>query len=255
MQVRVLGCSTSELPNVNLSSFLVDNRILLDAGNILSALDENERLNIKNILVSHAHLDHIQDIPFFAESLLIAGKKLQITVTSIPQVTQALKDNIFNDVVWPDYTKIPAPEKPTIRFENVDAGKSFHIDDYKITAYKVNHTVPAVGYLIEDGAGKRLLYAGDTGPCTSIWNSLNNKRIHGLIIEVSFPDKEMELAIKTRHLTPALLMSELRKMEHLPDNIFITHCKPQFKKEVEEELKNLDIRNVRMLSCGARFEI
>jgi len=255
MQIRVLGCSTSEMPNVYLSSFLVDGKLLFDAGTILSALNENECSNIKHIFISHAHLDHIKDLPFFAENIIITEKKQNLQVMSIPEVTEALRNNLFNNVLWPDYTKIPTPESPTVVFENMVAGKTMHIDDHKITAYKVNHTVPAVGYLVEDSKGKRLLYLGDSGPSNAIWESLNGTKIHGLIIEVSFPDKLMSLAAKTGHLTPSLLMSEIDKLDNMPENIFITHCKPQFKTNIVEELEKLNISNLGILSCGACFEI
>lgn len=255
MQIRVLGCSTAEMPNVNLSSFLVDQRILFDAGTILSALNEHDRLNIKNVFISHSHLDHVKDLPFFIENMVIKGIPQQLKVISISDVTQALKDNLFNDVIWPDYTKIPTQESPAMVFESIEAGRAFHIDGYKVTAYKVKHTVPAVGYLIEDGQGKRLLYLGDAGPSNSIWESVNGGTINGLIIEVSFPDKLKELAIKTGHLTPTLLQSELKKIEKRPEKIFITHCKPQFKHTVVKELQELKINNLSILSCGDYWEI
>ncbi len=255
MQIRVLGCSTSELPNVHLSSFLVDNKILFDAGTILSALNGNELSGIKDIFISHSHLDHIKDLPFFIENIVIRGISQQLRVLSISDVTRALKENMFNDVIWPDYTKIPTPESPALVFESIEAGRALHVDDHKITAYKVKHTVPAVGYLIEDGQGKRLLYLGDAGPSNTIWESVNGGKINGLIIEVSFPDKLKELAIKTGHLTPSLLQAELKKIAKMPENIFITHCKPQFKQTVVEELQELNMKNLHILACGDYLEI
>ncbi|NIO82544.1 MAG: 3',5'-cyclic-nucleotide phosphodiesterase, partial [Candidatus Aminicenantes bacterium] len=50
MKIQVLGCSAVELPKSNLTSFLVDKKILLDAGTIGSSLDESEQWKIKHVL-------------------------------------------------------------------------------------------------------------------------------------------------------------------------------------------------------------
>jgi len=39
MNLRVLGCSGSDLPGQHLTAFLVESNILLDAGSVTSTLD------------------------------------------------------------------------------------------------------------------------------------------------------------------------------------------------------------------------
>ena len=51
MNIQVLGCSAVELPNANLPSFLVDGKLLLDAGTIGTVLDEKEQWKVKNVLI------------------------------------------------------------------------------------------------------------------------------------------------------------------------------------------------------------
>jgi ribonuclease BN (tRNA processing enzyme) len=254
MKIKVLGCSAVELPNANLTSFLVDDKILIDAGTIGAVLDEDRQWKIRHVLLSHSHLDHIKDLPFLADNISLSKKKHSVSVFSIPAVNKALKKNIFNNVVWPDFTRIPSADYPVIRLNNIKPGKSIIIDHYNITAYKVNHAVPAVGYLLEDRKGKRLIYIGDAGPSNTIWKSVH-KKIHGLIIEVSLPNRYKAMALKTGHLTPELLASELNKMKHIPDIIFITHCKPGYRKKIKEELKKLNINNIRILNDGDELEI
>jgi ribonuclease BN (tRNA processing enzyme) len=255
MKFQVLGCSAAELPDSRLSSFLIDERMLLDAGTIGSVLDESKQWKIKHVFLTHAHLDHIKDLPFFADNISLSNNKHYVTVLSIPKVIQALKKNLFNGIVWPDFTKIPSAENPIIRLKSIDTEKTIGIDGYKITAYKVEHTVPAVGYVIEDKRGKKLLYTGDTGPNETIWNSLNRTQLHGIIIEVSLPNRYKNMALKTGHLTPGLLKTELDMMLNLPDTIFITHTKPAYKKRVWEELKKLNIKNIKILRDGEIHEI
>jgi ribonuclease BN (tRNA processing enzyme) len=255
MKIKVLGCSAVELPNSNLTSFLIDRKILLDAGTIGTALDESAQWKIKHVLLTHAHLDHIKDIPFFADSISMNNKNHHVSVISIPSVIKALKKNLFNDIVWPDFTKIPNPEKPIIRLKSIETGKTFRIDDYRVKAYSVTHSAPAVGYLIEDGNSKRLLYVGDLGPSVAIWKSLKKTGIHGLITEVSFPNRLKNLAIKTGHLTPGLLALELKKIDILPERIFVAHCKPKYRESVNRELGRLNIKNIKLLSDGAHIDL
>ncbi|MBT9151083.1 MAG: Dihydrofolate synthase/folylpolyglutamate synthase [candidate division WS2 bacterium] len=67
-----------------------------------------------------------------------------------------------------------------IRVNNgeIKAGRRIEVNGYKITAYRVNHSVPATGYIIEDRKGKRLLYTGDTGTTYAIWKEAGKARIH-----------------------------------------------------------------------------
>jgi ribonuclease BN (tRNA processing enzyme) len=169
---------------------------------------------------------------------------------SASKVIRVLKQNIFNGIVWPDFTRIPSPARPIIKLKSIDTGKKYRIDGYKVTALKVNHAVPAVGYLIEDRRGKRLLYTGDSGPSRGIRDCLKNTVIHALIIETSLPNRFKGLALKTGHMTPKLLEAELKKIKGLPDRIFITHCKPRYKKSVRDELKKLNISNIKILTDG-----
>ncbi|UCH80688.1 MAG: 3',5'-cyclic-nucleotide phosphodiesterase [Nitrospiraceae bacterium] len=254
MKIKVLGSSAVELPNANLTSFLVDDKILIDAGTIGAVLDEDRQWKIRHVLLSHSHLDHIKDLPFLADNISISRKKHSVSVYSSPEVNNALKKNIFNNVIWPDFTEIPSSDNPIIRLKNIKPGKPFTIDHYNITTYKVNHAVPAVSYLLEDRKGKRLIYIGDAGPSNTIWKSVV-KKIHGLIIEASLPNRYKSMALETGHLTPELLASELNKMKHTPEMIFITHCKPGYRKKIKEELKKLNILNIRILKDGDELDI
>jgi ribonuclease BN (tRNA processing enzyme) len=255
MKLHVLGCSAVELPNSRLSSFLIDDTILLDAGSIGSVLDEKQQLKIKHILLTHAHLDHIKDLPFFADYLSMSNKKTSITVISIPEVIHALRSNLFNDVVWPDFTKLPSSRNPVIKLQSITTEKTVKINGYKVTAYNVNHSVPAVGYMIENKTGDKLLYTGDTGPNAAIWKSQNGGKLHSVIIEVTLPDRYKNIALKTGHLTPGLLQSELDKMTERPANIYVTHTKPVYRQRVHQELKKLNIKNMKILQDGDVYEI
>jgi len=259
MKIKVLGCSGAEFPGFGPPAFLLDNRILLDAGTTTGALNEIAQKKISHILITHAHLDHIRGIPTLADNMFLINRNHSFTLMGIKKVLQLIKNNLFNNVVWPDFTVIPGPQKPVLKLKAVKTGKSFKINNYKIIAEKVNHSIAAAGYIIEDLSGKRLIYTGDTGPTASLWKRANAKQvkagISGVIIEVTFPNKMREAAISTGHLTPDMLLNELKKLNQIPSRIFITHTKPQYLKIITKELLGLKIKHLKILKNGETYVI
>jgi cAMP phosphodiesterase len=250
MKIEVIGCSGAEMPGHNAPAFLLDNEILFDAGSLTGVLDEKAQLRIKNIFITHAHLDHIRSIPFLADNIVVGKNNSKVTIFSISPVIKTIKKHLFNSAVWPDFTIIPAPHNAILNLVELKVGQSIKINGYTVIPYKVSHTVPAVGYLVEDGKGRRIFYTGDTGPSPNTWKKLMNEKIHCLIIDVSFPSSMKELALRTAHLTPDLLKAELAKIRPLPGRIFITHAKPQYFKTIKRELEGLKLRNIRILKDG-----
>lgn len=250
MKINVIGCSGAEFPGHNAPGFLLDQEILFDAGSLTSVLDEKAQLKIKNIFITHAHLDHIRSIPFLADNIVVGKKNSKITIFSISPVIKTIKRHLFNSSVWPDFTIIPNPDNAILNLVELEVAKSIKINGYTITPYKVNHTVPAVGYLVEDRKEKRFFYTGDTGPSQKTWKMIANKKLHSLIIDVSFPNSMRELAIKTGHLTPALLHEELLNIQPMPGYIYITHPKPQYIKTIQSELFSLKLKNLTILKDG-----
>ncbi|TAN39959.1 MAG: 3',5'-cyclic-nucleotide phosphodiesterase [Nitrospirae bacterium] len=253
MLLKVLGSSGAEYPGYNPPAFLIDGALLLDAGTIGSKLTAREQLKIRDILITHSHLDHVKGIPFLADNIIINSGKTTITVHGIKETLDSLRRNLLNDTIWPDFTKISAAIEPVLRLKRITAGRRFRVGKFSVRAYPVNHTVPAVGYVLEDDKGRTLLYTGDTGPTSAIWKA--TEKMDAVIIEVSFPDSMSALAAKTGHMTPSLLVKELAKMKTPPGKVFITHPKPQYIQQIRKELHRIGQANIEMLIDGATYRI
>ena len=256
MEVKVLGSSGAELPGYNSSAFLLDGKILLDAGTIGTSLRERKQWEIRDILITHAHLDHIKAIPFLADNIVIKQKRHSVTLFGAKDTLKTLHSHLLNDKLWPDFTRISASIEPVLKMKAVGTGKPFKVHGYTVTAFPVSHTVPAVGYIIRDGFGRTLVYTGDTGPTGKIWKWQHH--IHALIIEVSFPDSMESLAVMTGHLTPGLLGLEIDKMRHAPDKVLITHIKPQYMARIRKELETLKKArrlNIQLVKDGRTYEV
>jgi ribonuclease BN (tRNA processing enzyme) len=250
MRIRVLGCSGAEFPGYNLPGFLLDNKILFDGGSITNVLDKKSQLRIENIFITHAHLDHVKGIPFLADNIIIESRRHKVNILSVSPVIRTIKKNILNSSVWPDFTL-----KGILRLKALKFGQEIKIDGFTVIPFKVTHSVPSVGYLVEDNRKKRLFYTGDTGPSDKTWKKIGEKQIHCLIIEVTFPNRMEETAVRTGHLTPQLLRKELLKIGYLPEKIYITHLKPQYFKTIKTELHRLQISNLRVLRDGETIEV
>ena len=252
MKLRVLGSAGAELPDFRPPAFLLDDQLLLDAGTIGSVLSEEEQWNIHTVFITHSHLDHIRSIPTLADNIIIKNQLHTVSVRSTVEVITAMQNHLFNNIIWPDFTKIPSAENPVIQFMAITPHQEYIVKEYRVTAIPVNHTVPTVGYQVKSG-GKSIVYTGDTGPTEDIWTYCSGA--DALIVEVSFPDSLKELAQLTKHLTASMLVEELAKIDILPKRILITHPKPQYFDRIHKEVSELAIAGVELLRDGSIYEI
>jgi len=227
MKIRVLGCSGSIAAGSRTTSFLVDHDLLIDAGTGVGDLKLEELAAIDDILVSHSHLDHVLSIGLLADSVLrlrAAREKAPIRVHALPETIAALRDHIFNGVIWPDFTRLPSAEHPVLEFRPFAVGQQLSLGGRRIEVLSAAHTVPAVGFALlhERGAW---VYTGDTGPNPALWMRLRGMRVAHLVIETAFGDEERQLARISRHLCPAALGQELAQLEGSVE-VKITHIKP-----------------------------
>ena len=253
MRVRILGCSGGiGGRHLRTTSFLVDSDILIDAGTGVGDLSLAELSLIDHIFVTHSHLDHVASIPFLVDT--VGGMRSRpITVHAAGGTLEILRNHLFNWSIWPDFSEIPSPEAPFMRYEEVAVGRSVTIGGREITPLPAIHTVPAVGYHLDSGAAS-LVFTGDTGPNDALWKVVNRiLNLKYLIIETAFSNKERALADMSRHLCPETLVAELAKLERSAE-VFITHLKPgeieltmQEIEECAEELRPRMLQNNQVL--------
>lgn len=243
MRLRVLGCSGGIGGHQNrTTSFLVDHDILLDAGTGVGDLSVAELTLIDHIFITHSHLDHVNSIAFFVDTVG-AVRPRPVTVYAVAATIEILKKNLFNWDIWPDFNVIPTPEQPWMLYQAIEVGQAIVLGGRTITPLPANHTVPAVGYLLDSGKGS-LVFTGDTGPNDALWQVVNRiENLRYLIIETAFSDKDRWLAELSKHLCPAMLAEELAKFKRQAD-IYITHLKPT---EIE-----LTMQEIEELACNPR---
>lgn len=255
MQIRVLGSSGSEGPGQNPPAFLVDDFLLMDAGTVSLSLNRDDQCKISHIFLTHSHLDHIKGIPFLVDNMAAATEECSLTIFSGREVISDLRKNIFNNRIWPDFTIIPTAQNSVMRYSVLSTRDHMQVGGYRIYTTRVDHAVPAYGFTIEDTSGAALVYTGDTGPTERIWKRIRNFDVRVLIIEASFPDSMLELAIASGHLTPSLLAKEINKMAELPKKIYVSHLKPFYREIIRDQLAALGIPGLEILEDGMQIPV
>ncbi len=250
MKIRVLGCSGSIAAGDRTTSFLLDDDVLIDAGTGVGDLTLDELAAVDHILITHSHLDHVLGIGLLADS--VARRRLSrhhvrrgpIRVHALPQTLEALRAHIFNGVIWPDFTRLPSPEHPLMKFEPFTIGQTLQLGGRRIEVLPAEHTVPAVGFAVSpEGGGESgaWVFTGDTGPNPALWRHLTGMRIAHLVIETAFSDDEQQLARISSHLCPTTLARELAQLEG-EVQVHITHIKPG---EVNAVMRQIEAQTMR----------
>ena len=229
IRIRVLGCSGSIAAGCRTTSFLVDDDILIDAGTGVGDLTQEEIAGIDHIFLSHSHLDHVFAVGLLADTglrLREAQNRPPVLVHALPQTLQALRQHIFNGVIWPDFTRIPSAERPALAFSEFAVGQRLQVSGRHIEVLPAEHTVPAVGFAVSAAPqGPAWVYTGDTGPNPALWQRLATLPVHTLVIETAFSNDEEALARLSQHLCPNTLENELSGLVG-EVNVLITHIKP-----------------------------
>jgi ribonuclease BN (tRNA processing enzyme) len=254
MKLRILGCSGGIGGGLRTTSMLLDDDVLIDAGTGVGDLASSELMAIDHIFVTHSHMDHVASIPFLADTIGWARAK-PITIYATQETLAILREHLFNWKLWPDFSQIPDPATPVLRYQQIEIGVPVQVGTRKVTPLPANHVVPAVGFQIDSGDAS-LVFSGDTTTNDALWEYVNGIRnLRYLIIETALSDRERDLAVASKHLCPSLLAEELAKLRGFPE-IYITHLKPREAELIMAEIgARVTERRARMLENNQVFEL
>jgi cAMP phosphodiesterase len=235
----------------HLTCFVIDDRVAIDAGSLAMAASAQQREKIRDIVLTHAHLDHIAGLPLFVDDLF-ATLDSPIRVHGSAEVIEVLDRDIFNWSVYPDFAELENEFGRVLEYSAIEPGKAFKAAHLNILPVKVNHKVPSAGFVISDGSS-RIAITGDTAEANGFWDVINGAgQLDALLIECAFPDEMASLADISHHLTPGRLNRELEKFkQECP--VYAVNIKPMYREAVLRELAALD-RKVEPLTVGKTYE-
>jgi cAMP phosphodiesterase len=255
LKVKLLRSSTSEDVQLQvLTTFLINDRLAIDGGSLGLALGPGELPSIRNIVITHAHTDHIASLPIFVADAF-AELETSICVYALPEVVSALRSFIFNDQIWPNFEGIPLRNGtgPAMVFRPVKPGERFEIDGIIVTPILVNHVVPTMGLKLED-RDTAVIFTSDTYITNDIWEvARESQHLKAVFVDVSFPNEMEALAAASKHLTPQTLASELSKIGRQVQ-VYATHLKPGSREQVANQLNELKNPAVSVVEVGRTYE-
>ena len=181
MRLTVLGCAGSfPGPDSACSAYLVEAdgfRLMLDFGTgSLSALQRYASLtSIDAILLSHLHLDHMNDACLYVVVRRYApdGPYPVLPVYG-PSGVNARLSAVYGEGTLDDIYS----------FHELASG-SFQLGPFQVTVDRVNHPVETYGVRLEHG-GRVLAYSADTAPCDALQRLAHNADL--FLCEASYVD-------------------------------------------------------------------
>jgi ribonuclease BN (tRNA processing enzyme) len=252
MKFKVLGCYGGNIPGHGMTSFLVNDSLALDAGWVSGALSLKEQVKVKDILISHSHLDHTCTLPFLIDNNFSAPG-FSLRIYAIPEVIASMKNHLFNNHTWPDFTCLPNDMTPVLKLVDVAEEQAFAINGLTIRAVRVSHIVPTTGFILEDKKGA-IAFSSDTGPTQKFWDLVNQtKNVRAVITESSFPNELQDLANASGHMTPASLDQELLKLK-LDVPVYLYGCKPKHLTTIKRQVRALKRKKLHMLVQGKTYK-
>lgn len=247
MRLKVLGAYGASDAEHNLTGYLLDDWFAVDAGTLTSKLSFAQQGRIQGVFITHPHADHIRDLPHLIHNRFSQSAPT-LTVFATRDVMDLLTKNIFNGVIWPDFSTLISPlsNKPVVQYRALTPGKRVMFNDIGLMAVPVDHAIPAAGVIVEIN-GQAIAFTGDTGPTSEIWKRTNKtENMLAIVTEASFPNDQQSLADETAHLTPQTFGDELKKIT-VDAPVYASHRKIPFERDIESQIKNLRDRRARVL--------
>lgn len=244
------GCATLEQ---RLSCFLVDDRVTIDAGSIALSLNNAQRNTVRDIIVTHPHMDHIATLPIFVDDLFAVLEE-PVRIHATQEVIDLLERDVFNGTVYPRFSGLTNGRTHVMEYVPFVPGEEFKVAHLSVIAVPVTHIVPTVGMIFTDGK-VTVAFSSDTSSTEDFWQLVNRApRLDALLIEASFPNSLSRLAQISGHLTPASLGEELRKLKHNHIDILAMHLKPTYREALLSELDALGVPRLSAMEPGREYE-
>lgn len=235
-----------------LTCYLIDDCVAVDAGSIAIALTAEQQNKVRDIIVTHPHMDHIACLPIFIDDLY-PRLEAPMRVHATDEVIALLERDVFNWNVYPRFSELKNDFGPVMEYVPIPVDREIKVAHLTISAIPVNHIVPTVGLIVSDGHST-VAFSSDTAETEGFWDAINRApHVDALLIEASFPNSMAKLAEVSRHFTPASLGAELNKLNHNGLDILAVHLKPAYRQTIIEELDALNIPKLKVMEPGKTY--
>lgn len=196
--------------------FLPESGIVLDAGTGIFRLPKLIETETLDIVLTHAHLDHVAGLTFLLD-VLHQRPVDQVRVWGEAEKLSAIRKHLFSEFVF--------PVQLDVQWCELDSRASFSVGECEIQWRVQEHPGGSLGYRLDwKGIDKRLLYltdtVGDDSPEASRWYAGADLMMH----ECYFSDQHREWAVKTGHSWSGRVAKIANAAG--PKNVLLTHVNP-----------------------------
>jgi ribonuclease BN (tRNA processing enzyme) len=235
-----------------LTSYLVNDDVAIDAGAIGFWGTPEDQAAIRHVFVSHSHADHVASLPIFLLNVG-AAHTTPVRLYASTAVQESLRSDIFNGRVWPNFLELTHERGQFVDMATIANGSAIDLPGLRVTAVSVNHVVPTLGFILEDGSST-VAIVSDTAATDEIWARLRlSANVKAVFLEATFPDAQADLAAITKHLTPSGLVGEMRKLPG-PAEFFAVHLRAGCRDKVAEELRAFRLPNLQVAEFGTTYQ-
>lgn len=253
MRIEVLGGFGGESRSCRTTCLLINGSIALDAGSLARGLEVEQQRQVRTVVLTHSHVDHTGSLPSFIDNVFGRGDAA-VDIHASEATIYSVRRNIFNNSYWPDFTRLPNPLQPKLKFLPFDDEVSFTVGDVKFTPIAVDHVVPTHGFLIEQ-AGRAVLWSSDTGPTVRLWEMAEQTpHLSAVFLETSFDNSLQEIADVSMHLTPRTLETELAKLGGREIPVILHHLKPPCVDRILAEVEAIEHPDLNVIRQGHTYE-
>lgn len=237
----------------HLLSIVIDDCVAIDAGCLALSCSALQRRQVRDIVLTHPHLDHIAGLPLFIDDLFSTLKE-PVRIHATREIIDILERDIFNWAIYPRFSELSNDYGPVVEYREFERGSGFEVKHLSIKSVAVNHKVSANGYIVSNG-NVSVAITGDTSETNGIWELCNTiSDIKAVLAECAFPDEMGKLASVSDHLTPARLATELDKLRPREFPVFVICIKPMHREIVVEQIAALNLPQVKILKVGKVYE-
>jgi cAMP phosphodiesterase len=234
-------------------SIIIDDCVAIDAGSLAFGCTELQRQQVRDIVLTHTHLDHIAGLPLFIDDLF-ATITSPIRVHATRDVIETLERDVFNWSVYPRFSELMNKSGRVVEYREFKQGSEFTAQHFTIRSVAVNHKVAACGYVVSDGKIS-IGITGDTAETNDIWTAFNDAlNLRAVLVECAFPNELSDLAVVSNHLTPKKLEREIEKLANKDCEIYAINLKPMYRETILQQIGQLDGGRLKVLDVGRVYE-
>jgi cAMP phosphodiesterase len=235
----------------HLACLVINDRLAVDAGSLAMAATDTIRRELRDVVLTHAHLDHIAGLPLFVDDLF-ASLETPITVHALKEVIEVLERDVFNWSVFPRFSELSIASGPAIEYRPVQYGITFNAAGLNCRLFRADHKVPSAGVIVSDDEST-VAITGDTASLEALREEIDGiENLRAVLVECAFPDELADIARNSHHMTPAVLNEQLTKLRPTCPVLTI-NIKPRYRDQVVQQLIELKIDGLEVMSVGKPY--